>query len=76
MATTANVQPATGVQSHSIRSGSTFGLEDIELPNRLPIFVGVKKLNELAIALIRSVGGVRGDSLLLDKKKEAFGKLV
>jgi hypothetical protein len=76
MATTAVVQPTVNVRSHSIPSGSSAGLKDIELPNRLPIFLGVKKLNELVISLIRTFGGVRGDSLLLDKKKEAFGKLV
>ncbi|KAG2183146.1 hypothetical protein INT43_006141 [Umbelopsis isabellina] len=76
MATTAIVLPSANVHSHSIPSGNTSELKDVELPNRLPIYIGVKKLNELVISLIRSVGGVRGNSLLLDKKKEAFGKLV
>jgi hypothetical protein len=76
MATTANVLPSSTVHSHSIPSGNATELKDVELPNRLPVFIGVKKLNELAISLIRTVGGVRGNSLLLDKKKEAFGKLV
>lgn len=76
MATTANVLPSANVHSHSIPSGNTSELKDVELPNKIPIFIGVKKLNELVISLIRTVGGVRGNSLLLDKKKEAFGKLV
>ncbi|KAI8580552.1 hypothetical protein K450DRAFT_236161 [Umbelopsis ramanniana AG] len=76
MATTAVVQPPLSARPHSIPSGSSVGLKDLELPDRLPIFTGVKKLNELLISLIRNFGGVRGDSLLLDRKKEAFGKLV
>lgn len=76
MATTAVVQPSLSARPHSIPSGSSIGLKDFELPDRLPIFTGVRKLNDLFISLIRKFGGVRGDSLLLDKKKEAFGKLV
>lgn len=76
MATTAVVQPPLSARPHSIPSGSSIGLKDFELPDRLPIFTGVRKLNDLLISLIRKFGGVRGDSLLLDKKKEAFGKLV
>ncbi|KAH8555317.1 etoposide-induced protein 2.4-domain-containing protein, partial [Umbelopsis sp. PMI_123] len=76
MATTAVVQPPLSPRTHGIPSGNTTGWKDIELPDRLPIFTGVKKLNEILISFIRKFGGVRGDSLLLDKKKEAFGKLV
>jgi hypothetical protein len=38
------------------------------LPNKIPAFLVVRKLNQLVIAVVRLVGGVRVESIMADKK--------
>lgn len=45
-----------------------------QLPNRLPVFFGVRQMNQGIIQIIRLVGGSRGESFTTEK--ENLGKLV
>ena len=42
------------------------------LPNRLPVFYPVRKLNDVVITLIRLVGGVHAESIMTEKKKTSL----
>lgn len=44
---------------------------DVALPNRIPIFLGVRKLNDLVILLVRLLGGVHADAIVSEKTKMA-----
>ncbi|KAI8364607.1 etoposide-induced protein 2.4-domain-containing protein [Blakeslea trispora] len=42
------------------------------LPNRLPVFYPVRKLNDVVITLIRLVGGVHAEYIMAEKKKASL----
>lgn len=46
------------------------------LPYRIPVFFGVRLLNECIVKAIRIIGGSRGASFVAEKKKDNLGKLV
>ncbi|KAG0172030.1 Etoposide induced 2.4 mRNA [Apophysomyces sp. BC1034] len=45
------------------------------LPNRIPVFYGVRKLNDLVILVIRLIGGVHADAIVSEKKKAVAKKV-
>ncbi|CAO3629406.1 unnamed protein product [Mucor hiemalis] len=49
---------------------------DSGLPFRIPVFFGVRLVNECIVKTIRTVGGSRGASFVTEKKKDNLGKLV
>ncbi|ORX50229.1 hypothetical protein DM01DRAFT_320276 [Hesseltinella vesiculosa] len=51
--------------SSTVSSGS-----DIMLPNRVPVFAGVRQMCKVVIALVKKVGGVRVESIMADKKQD------
>lgn len=49
---------------------------DSGLPYRIPVFFGVRFLNDCIVKAIRTVGGSSGASSVAEKKKDNLGKLV
>lgn len=44
--------------------------------DRIPVFFGIRFMNQGIIQLIRIVGGSKGENFILEKKKDTLGKLV
>lgn len=59
---------ATTAYSQTLSSGAN-AKSEVSLPNKLPIFYPVRKLNDGIILLVRLVGGVHADSIVSEKKK-------
>ncbi|KAI7874280.1 etoposide-induced protein 2.4-domain-containing protein [Mucor mucedo] len=49
---------------------------EFALPFQIPVFLGVRFMNKCIIQVIRTVGGSRGETLVVDKHKDNLGKLV
>lgn len=45
------------------------------LPNRIPVFYGVRRLNDLVIMVIGLIGGVHADAIVSEKKKATEKKV-
>ncbi|KAI8341121.1 etoposide-induced protein 2.4-domain-containing protein [Chlamydoabsidia padenii] len=69
MATPKSASPSGQPVASSVSSSSEF-----MLPNKIPAFFVVRKLNSLVIGLVRLVGGVRVESMMADKKDVAVKK--
>lgn len=67
MATMASPKP-TSPYGTLLKSGKT-SQPDLLLPNKLPLFLGVRKLNHLAITLIKLAGGIHADSIVSENQK-------
>lgn len=49
---------------------------DVGLPFRIPVFFGVRLMNDFIIQTIRTLGGSRGETFVTEQKKDNLGKLV
>ncbi|KAG2231856.1 hypothetical protein INT48_005639 [Thamnidium elegans] len=58
---------ATTTYSQTLASGAKAQTE-WTLPNRIPFFYPVRKMNDLIILVVRLVGGVHADSIVSEKK--------
>ncbi|KAI9498005.1 etoposide-induced protein 2.4-domain-containing protein [Zychaea mexicana] len=67
MATMATPKPATPY-GQPLASGKTVHPE-LSAPNKIPLFFGVRKMNDLVIFLAKMVGGVHADSIVSEKQK-------
>lgn len=67
MASVATPEPTAEVPYSSL---------EIALPFQLPVFLGVRLMNKCIIQVIRTLGGSRGETLVVDKHKDNLGKLV
>lgn len=65
------VPKATTAYSQTMTSG-TDAQSEWTLPNRVPIFYPVRKLNDLVILLVRLIGGVHADSIVSEKTKASL----
>ncbi|KAI8076133.1 etoposide-induced protein 2.4-domain-containing protein [Thamnidium elegans] len=61
------VPKATTTYSQTLASGAKAQTE-WTLPNRIPFFYPVRKMNDLIILVVRLVGGVHADSIVSEKK--------
>lgn len=46
------------------------------LPYRMPVYLGIRYMNQFIITAIRTLGGSRGESYVVEKRKDNLGKLV
>ncbi|KAI9257947.1 etoposide-induced protein 2.4-domain-containing protein [Phascolomyces articulosus] len=69
MATMATPKPATPY-GQPLASGKAAHTE-LSAPNKIPLFLGVRKLNDLVIFLAKMMGGVQVDSIIAEKQKMA-----
>ncbi|KAI7848028.1 etoposide-induced protein 2.4-domain-containing protein [Circinella umbellata] len=67
MATMATPKPATPY-GQPLTSGKGIPT-DLSAPNKIPIFFGVRKMNDLVISLAKMMGGVQVDSIVAEKQK-------
>ncbi|CAO3616242.1 unnamed protein product [Mucor fragilis] len=65
------VPKATTPYSQTMASGAD-AQSEWTLPNRIPIFYPVRKLNDGVILLVRLVGGVHADSIVSEKKNASI----
>lgn len=65
------VPKATTVYSQTTPSG-TNAQSEWTLPNQIPIFYPVRKMNDLMILVVRLVGGVHADSIISEKQKASL----
>lgn len=65
------VPKATTPYSQTMASGIDAQAE-WTLPNRIPIFYPVRKLNDCVILFVRLVGGVHADSIVTEKKNASI----
>lgn len=65
------VPKATTAYSQTTPSG-TSARSEWSLPNRIPIFYPVRKMNDLIILVVRLVGGVHADSIVSEKQKASL----
>jgi hypothetical protein len=65
------VPKATTAYSQTLASGANAQTE-WSLPNKVPVFYPVRKLNDAVILLVRLVGGVHADSIVTEKKKASL----
>ncbi|KAI9363645.1 etoposide-induced protein 2.4-domain-containing protein [Pilaira anomala] len=61
------VPKATTPYSQTLASGAK-AQSEWTLPNRIPFFYPVRKMNDLVILLVRLVGGVHADSIVSEKR--------
>ncbi|GAA5798218.1 hypothetical protein HPULCUR_003618 [Helicostylum pulchrum] len=61
------VPKATTTYSQTLASGAKAQTE-WTLPNRVPFFYPVRKMNDMIILIVRLVGGVHADSIVSEKK--------
>lgn len=50
--------------------------EPFALPFRVPVFFAVRLMNQVIIQAIRTLGGSKGETFVVEKKKDNLGKLV
>ena len=67
MATMATPKPTTPY-GQPLTSGKTVQPE-LMLPNKIPLFFGVRKMNDLVITLVKMMGGVHAESIVSEKHK-------
>jgi hypothetical protein len=60
------VPKATTAYSQTSSSGAS---SEWSLPNRIPLFYGIRKMNDAVILLVSLVGGVHADSIIKENKK-------
>lgn len=65
------VPKATTPYSQTMASGAS-AQSEWTLPNRIPIFYPVRKMNDGVILLVRLVGGVHADSIVSEKKNASI----
>lgn len=58
---------ATTAYSQTLASG-TNAQSEWTLPNSIPFFYPVRKMNDLVILVVRLIGGVHADSIVSEKK--------
>lgn len=68
MATMATPKPSSPYDQPVSSGGARV---EFSLPNKVPLFYGVRKLDNLVILLVRLVGGVHADSIVSEEKKMA-----
>jgi hypothetical protein len=69
MAAVASPEPTSSVTSNDTNNR-------FALPYRIPVFFGIRHMNQAIIQLIRLVGGSKGETFIIEKKKDNLGKLV
>ncbi|KAI7898309.1 etoposide-induced protein 2.4-domain-containing protein [Cokeromyces recurvatus] len=65
-----SVPKGTNPYNQTMPSGEN-ARNKISLPNKIPIFYPVRKLNDATILFIRLIGGVHADSIITEKKNES-----
>ncbi|EPB86690.1 hypothetical protein HMPREF1544_06476 [Mucor circinelloides 1006PhL] len=68
MASVASPEPLSTHVAHST--------EPFALPFRVPVFFAIRLMNQAIIEAIRTLGGSRGATFVVEKKKDNLGKLV
>jgi hypothetical protein len=71
MASVAMPEPINAPQFTTSSSPARYGL-----PYRIPVLFGIRYMNQFIIQTIRTLGGSRGETFILEKKKDNLGKLV
>ncbi|KAI8890411.1 hypothetical protein K501DRAFT_319746 [Backusella circina FSU 941] len=61
---------------HTTPHNVSLSNSDFALPFRIPVFFGVRLMNQLIVNGIRVLGGSRGAFIVSEKKKDRMGKLV
>ncbi|KAI8367665.1 etoposide-induced protein 2.4-domain-containing protein [Radiomyces spectabilis] len=67
------VPKSSSPYNHSVASGAAARFEWM-LPNKLPLFYVVRKMNDLVILIVRLIGGVHADPIVSEKKKASMRK--
>lgn len=65
------VPRATTAYNQTLASGANAQAE-WSLPNQIPVFYPVRKLNDAVILFVRLVGGVHADSIVSEKKNASL----
>ncbi|KAF1802952.1 etoposide-induced protein 2.4-domain-containing protein [Mucor lusitanicus] len=68
MASIASPEPLSTHVAHSA--------EPLALPFRVPVFFAIRLMNQAIIQAIRTLGGSKGATFVVEKKKDNLGKLV